>query len=200
MQSLVLRVRDCVCVCVNTVVRVRGASVFVVQPIPADMRLRISIGMPNKKPAAGPRHAQPLDRNRSHACIPTYLSLRIASSERPTCKLPACVRRGISQHPAPAATHHQAHHAGYLPGTLNLLIHESSPKFTGSKRATPATMKMATTAATARTESASFSAEPGHPRSLAGCPVPCGFFDECDRTDIFLLDARVCYSDRLSLF
>ena len=106
------------------------------------------------KPAAGPRHAQPLDRNRSHACIPTYLSLRIASSERPTCKLPACVRRGISQHPAPAATHHQAHHAGYLPGTLNLLIHESSPKFTGSKRATPATMKMATTAATARTESA----------------------------------------------
>ena len=173
-------------------------------------------------PAAGPRHAQPLDRNRSHACIPTYLSLRIASSERPTCKLPACVRRGISQHPAPAATHHQAHHAGYLPGTLNLLIHESSPKFTGSKRATPATMKMATTAATARTESAAFSAEPGHrpqkarlrrrptsqvllvssvfPRSLAGCPVPCGFFDECDRTDIFLLDARVCYSDRLSLF
>jgi len=47
MQSLVLRVRDCVCVCVNTVVRVRGASVFMVQPIPADMRLRISIGMPN---------------------------------------------------------------------------------------------------------------------------------------------------------
>ncbi len=43
MQSLVLLVLDSVCVCVNTVVRVRGASVFMVQPIPADMRLRISI-------------------------------------------------------------------------------------------------------------------------------------------------------------
>ena len=35
------------------------------------------------------------------------------------------------------------------------------------------------------------------PWSLAGCHEPCGFFDECDRTDIFLLDTRVCYCDAL---
>jgi len=58
--------------------------------------------------ASWPRHAHPLNRNRRHACIPTCLSLRIASSERPTGKLPACVRRCICQHPATAATHHQA--------------------------------------------------------------------------------------------
>ena len=33
------------------------------------------------------------------------------------------------------------------------------------------------------------------PWSLAGCPEPCGFLGECDRSDIFLLDARVCNRD-----
>ena len=32
------------------------------------------------------------------------------------------------------------------------------------------------------------------PQCAHGCPEP-----PCDRTDIFVLDARVCYSDRLSL-